>query len=278
MEAPTLHLLSLFFGYLIPRKLTQLRSKKCGHQSSSAGLINQNRPLTFYEKAVTARSRKQNGSLQRGYPAWSGRRRFIRVYSAARTHRKQRQENYEREVGGRLQHRHLIASSVSAYRARLVLHAEGRGIGLLAESVSPEVHPGSHPAPLRSLFRERYGISRLDPCSAIPGAGVEGGYDRDVKPFSHSSIVAKSKNDSVIMQKMLLTFNFNEIMLIRFCMKRKNLASKCCARSLELTLYDQNIFSVFPTSNDNYPLESKESFVKPEVKSRSSKCHGAHCS
>jgi len=84
----------------------------------------------------------------------------------------------------------LIASSVSAYRARPVLHVEGRGIGLLAESVSPEVHPGSHPAPLRSLFRERYGVSRLDPCSAS-GAGVEGGYDRDVKPFSHPSIVAK---------------------------------------------------------------------------------------
>jgi len=31
----------------------------------------------------------------------------------------------------------------------------------------------------------------------------------------------------------------------------------------------------FPTSNDNCPPES---FVKSEVKSRGSKCHGAHCS
>ncbi|KYN32914.1 hypothetical protein ALC56_12730 [Trachymyrmex septentrionalis] len=239
-------------------------------RSSSAGRINQNRPLTFYvEKAVTARSRKQNGSLQRGYPAWSGRRRFIRVYSAARTQEAEPRElrEREREIGGRLQHRHLIASSVSAYRARPVLHVEGRGIGLLAESVSPEVHPGSHPAPLRSLFRERYGVSRLDPCSAS-GAGVEGGYDRDVKPFSHPSIVAKGKNDSVIMQKMLLIFNFNEIMLTRRIkggmFKHSHKYGEC--------------LSVFPTSNDNYPLESKESFVKPEVKSRSSKCHGAHCS
>ncbi|KAG7212124.1 hypothetical protein KM043_012472 [Ampulex compressa] len=30
----------------------------------------------------------------------------------------------------------------------------------LAESAGPEVHPGSHPAALRSLFRERYEVSR----------------------------------------------------------------------------------------------------------------------
>lgn len=45
----------------------------------------QNRPFTFYEKAVMIRGRKQSGSLQGGYPAWAGRRRFIRVYSAARS-------------------------------------------------------------------------------------------------------------------------------------------------------------------------------------------------
>ncbi|KAK1128137.1 hypothetical protein K0M31_003622 [Melipona bicolor] len=39
---------------------------------------------------------------------------------------------------------------------------ERRGVwGWLAESVSAEVHPGSHPAALRSLFRERYEVSWL---------------------------------------------------------------------------------------------------------------------
>lgn len=97
-------------------------------------------------------------------------------------------------VGGRLRHRHLIASSIASkvLRGEQGLHcgSGGRGIGLLAESVPPEVHPGSHPAPLRSLFRERYGVSRLDPCSAS-GAGVKGGYDRDVKSFSHPSPVGQ---------------------------------------------------------------------------------------
>lgn len=37
--------------------------------------------------------------------------------------------------------------------------------------------------------------------------------------------------------------------------------------------------SVFPTSDDNCPPErTREGFVKPEVKSHGSKCHGARCS
>ena len=49
--------------------------------------------------------------------------------------------------------------------------------GWLAESVSAEVHPGSHPAALRSLFRERYEVSWLR--SLLSKA--RGGWTNDVR-------------------------------------------------------------------------------------------------
>ncbi|KYQ52943.1 hypothetical protein ALC60_07669 [Trachymyrmex zeteki] len=165
--------------------------------------------------------------------------------------------------------------------ARLALHAGGRGIGLLAESVSPEVHPGSHPAPLRSLFRERYGISRLDPCSAS-GAGVEGGYDRDVKPFRIPPSLPKDEKIAVMLQKSFFASYFSFLFLIRVTASGRSVTRRRhrpdrCDGEMHHHKYDECL-SVFPTSNDNCSLESKESFVNPEVKSRSSKCHGAHCS
>lgn len=60
--------------------------------------------------------------------------------------------------------------------------------------MSAEVHPGSHPAALRSLFRERYEVSWLGPCSAR-NAEVGRTPDRDVKSFRRIWLDKKDDNE-----------------------------------------------------------------------------------
>lgn len=77
----------------------------------------------------------------------------------------------------------------------------------LAESVSPEVHPGSHPAALRSLFRERYEVSWLGPCSARSA----GWPDRDVKSFRRMWPNRKDDNEGHSIESTVGPSNISEL-------------------------------------------------------------------